>query len=124
MASGKLTLDKDGNGKGRYSDLRAKYELAFEKISGGGGVGSDQPSHNVYAKLPGGELSHVGAAWLKQVNEGANRGQQFFSFYIDDPNMAAALNLSAFPARDDKGKPVPGEFDVVWRRERRPQAAQ
>ncbi len=119
MASGRLTFTADGNGKGRYADLRNKFEIAFEKIQGGGGVGSDKPSHDVYGKTAGGDLTHMGAAWVKAVNDGPNKGQHFFSFYLDDPSMGGQLNLSAFPVRDQAGKAQPGEYEIVWRREKK-----
>lgn len=122
MASGKLTLDRStGMFKGRYSDLHNKLVLAMEPREDES-MNENAPSHNVYASAPGGELTLCGAAWTKTIQNGANRGQEFFTLTIDDPSFVTSLNLAAFPMRDERGAAVPDEYSVVWERPRRPAA--
>lgn len=124
MASGNLIIDKDGNGKGQYSDLQNAIELALEPLAKLADViDSNQPSHTVYIGGRGGKLSVSGAAWAKKITTGTSSGMVFYSIQIDDPSFAQTLNLSAFPTRDAAGKIMPGEFEVVWRRPRQQQAA-
>lgn len=125
MASGQLTLDvSSGVMKGRYSDLRNALQLALEPRQEAGAPGSNIPSHDVYAAMPGGQLSLCGAAWTKTVQkDGPTKGKKFFSITIDDPSFQTSLNLTAFPARDDKGAMIPNEFSVFWERPNRVAAA-
>lgn len=123
MPSGKITFDKSGGtAKGRYDDLSQSLEIMLEPATDqalSALVGSDTPSHHVYAGRKGGALSIVGAAWAKEVGNGKpNAGQIFYSMQLDDPIFPTTLNLTAFQSKDVTGKTLPGEFDVVWRRAR------
>jgi uncharacterized protein (DUF736 family) len=75
--------------------------------------GDDSPNYEVFTEDGNGDAVSVGAAWIKKGTADAMKGKMFLSITIDDPSMAAPLNLTAFPA-DGRA----GEYEIVWRRAR------
>jgi uncharacterized protein (DUF736 family) len=69
-----------------------------------------RPSHRIATRARDGSMIDTGAAWLKTTRHGPQKGKQFLSIQIDNPERAAAMNVAAFP--DEKT----GEWVIVWRR--------
>lgn len=75
--------------------------------------GDDSPNYEVFTEDSNGDPVQVGAAWTKKGTAEAMKGKTFLSIMIDDPSLAAPINLTAFPT-DGKN----GEYEIVWRRAR------
>jgi uncharacterized protein (DUF736 family) len=101
--------------------MQFEFELLFEPNPQHNRGDPNSPSHMVCVTCKHGKVVEVGAAWRREIERGPNAGQCFYSFSVDDPSLAAPLNLSAFldlTIDQETGPNAPVVHAVVWRRER------
>jgi len=110
---GKLKIIKNNQGqvfaKGLFATLIVSLTIRLDPVIEQ--HGDDGPTHDVIA-LVGNRGVPVGAAWLKTLKQGRDKGKLFFNMTLDDPSFSEPLNLAAFPTSE------PDVYAIVWKRKR------
>ena len=98
---------------GQIRTLQVNLQIVLKPNLGQGGP--QAPSHHVMARVPGGDLVNVGAAWTKEAVRGENPGQKFLTITLDDESFARPMNLAAFQSKDDLRL-----WTITWKRRQAP----
>ena len=106
MNIGSIKQNAAGIYMGRVSTLAVAMTIALKPVQS---TNPRAPRYEIHALTPGKTWVQVGALFELTSN---NTGEAFLNGRIDDPSLAAPLQVSAFRQED-------GSYNLVWQRQQK-----